>query len=85
MHTDQIALLQKICKELEEKSVYMDNSISDVKSTTESNTLNISLNHKHMELNNNDCKFHVITFIVNEKITALQALVDELIKRKPVI
>ena len=49
VHTDQIALLQKICKELEEKSVYMDNSISDVKSTTESNTLNISLNHKQME------------------------------------
>jgi len=76
VHTEQIALLQKICKELEEKSVYMENSISDVKSTTESNTLNISLNHKQMEQNNND---------LNEKITALQALVDELIKRKPVV
>jgi hypothetical protein len=85
VHTEQIALLQKICKELEEKSVYMDNSISDVKSTTESNTLNISLNHKQMEQNNNDCKSSVIIFIVNEKITALQALVDELIKRKPVV
>ncbi len=63
----------------------MDNSISDVKSTTESNTLNISLNHKQMEQNNNDCKSSVIIFIVNEKITALQALVDELIKRKPVV
>lgn len=49
-------MLQKMVKELEEKSVYMDNSISDVKSTTESNTLNISLNHKQMEQINNDRK-----------------------------
>jgi hypothetical protein len=83
VHSDQIALLQKMVKELEEKSVYTDNSISDVKSTTESNTLNISLNHKQMEQINNDRKFSLILFIVNEKITALQALVDELMKRKP--
>lgn len=78
VHTEQIALLQKMCKELEEKSVYMDNSISDVKSTTESNTLNISLT-------TNDRKLRLIISIVNEKITALQALVDELMKRKPVV
>jgi hypothetical protein len=71
VHSDQIALLQKMVKELEEKSVYTDNSISDVKSTTESNTLNISLNHKQMEQINNDRKFSLILFLVNEKITAL--------------
>jgi hypothetical protein len=44
-------------KELEEKSVDMENSISDVKSTTESNTLNISLNQQKMEKMNTDRKF----------------------------
>ena len=44
-------------KELEEKSFDTDNSITKVKSTTESNTLNISLNHKQMEKSNSDRKF----------------------------
>ena len=57
LHSDQIASLFKMVKELEEKSVDTDNSITKVKSTTESNTLNISLNHKQMEKSNSDRKF----------------------------
>ncbi len=56
-HDDQVEMLFKMVKELEEKSVDMENSISDVKSTTESNTLNISLNHQKMEKMNTDRKF----------------------------
>ena len=44
MYTLIRLMLEKMVKELKVKLVYMDNSISDVKSTTESKTLNIHSN-----------------------------------------
>ena len=56
MYTLIRLMLEKMVKELKVKSVYMENSISDVKSTTESKTLNISLKYKQMEQIDNDRK-----------------------------
>ena len=56
MYTLIRLMLEKMVKELKVKLVYMDNSISDVKSTTESKTLNISLKYKQMEQIDNDRK-----------------------------
>ena len=56
MYTLIRLMLEKMVKELKVKSVYMENSISDVKSTTESKPLNISLKYKQMEQIDNDRK-----------------------------
>lgn len=41
---DEIAKLQQICKELEDKSNYQEEECSNIKQIAESNALNISLN-----------------------------------------
>ena len=45
-NTDDIELLKAIVKELEQKSVEQDESVSDLKATTESTSINVSLNHR---------------------------------------
>lgn len=81
-HGDDIEMLKKIVKELEEKSNYHDNLISEVKSTTESNTLNISLNQHQMQQINTEGKKKIdkTNPLVNEKIVNMQVLIDELYK-----
>jgi len=48
-HDDLLKNLEQMCKELEEKSAHHDQQIADVIASTESNTLNISLNQKNMQ------------------------------------
>ena len=45
-NTEDIELLKAIVKELEQKSVEQDESVSDLKATTESTSINVSLNHR---------------------------------------
>ena len=45
-NTEDIELLKAIVKELEQKSVEQDEAVSDLKATTESTSINVSLNHR---------------------------------------
>lgn len=55
-HSDEFAIVNTMIKEMEEKSVVIENTIAEVKATTESNTLNISLNYKQDDQIKNDGK-----------------------------
>ena len=61
-HEGLIKNLEQICKELEEKSAHHDQQIADALASTESNTLNISLNMKNMKEGFEDGKLLVLVF-----------------------
>lgn len=54
---DDIDLLKNICKELEEKSSYIDENLSDLKANMETTNINMTLNHKSVTYNHGDSKF----------------------------
>ncbi len=55
---DDIDHLKKVCKELEEKSLYIDENLSDLKANMETTNINMTLNHKSVTYNHNYSKFH---------------------------